>query len=140
MRALRLLSRDERGTAVIEMAIIVPVLVTFIYGIFQLGIMFQANAGMQHGLGEGARFATLCYNPSATSGCSTPSNDAIVTRISSKVFGTGVGTFSTPTVTDGPSGTTYKDLSVTFTMTPDFMFFKGPAINLTRTQRVYVAH
>jgi Flp pilus assembly protein TadG len=137
--ALLRLRRDERGAAVIEMAIILPVLVVFIYGIFQIGIMFQANAGMQHGLGEGARLATLCYNPSIN-GCGTPTNDEIKTRISAKVFGTKVGTFSEPTVTDGPSGSNYKTLSVTFTMTPDFLFFQAPPVNLTRSKRVYVAH
>ncbi len=38
-----------------------PILVLFIYGIFQVGLLFQANAGMQHALGEGAatrRFAS----------------------------------------------------------------------------------
>jgi Flp pilus assembly protein TadG len=133
------LRRDKRGAAVIEMAIALPVLVLFIWGIFQVGIAFQANAGMQHALGEGARLATLCYNPTPATGCSTPSNTAIRQRISDTVFGTRVGTFSTPTVTDGPSGSKYKDLSVTFTMPMNFLFFQAPNVNMTRTKRVYVA-
>ena len=132
------LCRDKSGAAVIEIAIALPTLVMFIWGIFQLGIAFQANAGMQHALGEGARLATLCVNPT-TSGCGTPTNDAIKARISARVFGTGVGTFSTPTVTDGPSGSKYKDLSVTFSMPMNFLFFNGPNISLTQTKRVYVA-
>lgn len=139
MTRLVSLHREERGTAVIEVAIALPVLVLFIWGIFQVGIAFQANAGMQHALGEGARLATLCYNPNPTTGCQTPTNTEISTRISQKVFGTRVGTFSTPTVTNGPSGSKYKDLSVTFTMPMNFLFFQGPAVNLTRTKRVYVA-
>jgi Flp pilus assembly protein TadG len=139
MKGLLRLRRDERGTAVIETAIILPVLVLFIFGIFQVGVMFQANSALQHGLGEGARFATLCYNPS-TNGCSTPTNDEIKAKISAKVMLLNAGTLSAPTVTDGPSGSNYKDLSITFTMTPDFLFFQGPAINLTRTKRVYHAY
>ncbi len=46
MKLLRLLKRDERGVAVIEIAIVLPVLILFIYGIFQVGILYQANAGM----------------------------------------------------------------------------------------------
>lgn len=132
------LRRDERGAATIEMAIALPTLVLFLWGIFQVGVAFQAKAGMQHALGEGARLATLCYNPSP-SGCSVPSNDAIEARITDRVFGTKVGVFNTPTVTDGPSGEQYKDLSVTFTMTPNFLFFNGPPVNITETKRVYVA-
>lgn len=139
MKKLLGILRHDRGAAVIEMAIALPTLVLFIWGIFQVGIAFQANAGMQHALGEGARLATLCYNPT-TAGCSTPSNDAIKAKISQKVYGTKVGTFSTPTVTDSPSGVTkYKDLSVTFTMPMNFLFFNGPNVNITKTKRVYVA-
>ena len=29
-------------------------------------------------------------------------------------------------------------LTVTFSYTPDFLFFSGPAINLTRTKQVYI--
>lgn len=133
-----LLRRDERGAAVIEMAIAVPVLTLFLWGIFQVGIAFQASAGMQHALGEGARLATLCY-PTAGGGCNNPTNDEIKNKISAKVFGTGVGTFGTPTVTDGPANSGYKDLSVTFTMPMNFLFFQAPSVSLTRSKRVYVA-
>ncbi len=138
MTRLFTLRRDQRGAATIEMAIALPTLVLFLWGIFQVGVAFQAKAGMQHALGEGARLATLCYNPTSA-GCSVPSNDAIEAKITDRVFGTKVGTFSEPTVTDGPSGEKYKDLSVTFTMTPNFLFFTGPPINITETKRVYVA-
>ena len=53
MKMIQLLRRDERGAAVIEMAIVLPVLILFIYGIFQVGILYQANAGMQHALAKG---------------------------------------------------------------------------------------
>src|SRR5512147_279872 len=89
-----LLRRNEEGAAAIEFAIALPVLLVMIYGIFQIGLIFQANAGMQHALGEGARYATLC-TPTST-GCNSPSDSAVVTRMSSKVFGMNIGTFSTP--------------------------------------------
>ena len=139
MKKLIDLWRDERGAAVIEMAIALPTLLLFVYGIFQVGVAFQAKAGMQHALGEGARYATLCYNPTVASGCSVPTNDQIKTRINDRVFGTKVGNYQVPTVTNGPAGSGYKTLSVTFTMTPNYLFFNGPAINITETKRVYVA-
>lgn len=139
MKRLTKIRVDQSGAATLEMAIALPTLILFVYGIFQVGVAFQAKAGMQHALGEGARFATLCYNPTVADGCSVPTNDAIKTRINGKVFGTKVGTFSPPNVTDGPAGSNYKDLSVTFTMTPDYLFFAGPPINITETKRVYVA-
>ena len=139
-KLFRLLRRDESGAAAIEMAIAVPVLTLFIWGIFQIGIAFQASAGMQHALGEGARFATLCA-PTAGGACATPTDAAIQSKISSKVFGTGVGTFGTPSVTT-PATTVCTDcrqLSVTFTMPMNFLFFNGPSVSLTRSKVVYMA-
>lgn len=140
MKRLVALCRDSRGAASIEMAIVVPVLTLFLWGIFQVGVVFQANAGMQHALGEGARLATLCYNPT-TSGCSTPSNSAIIAKIDEKKFGMKVGTFSTPTVTtpDPTECTECKDLQVSYTITPNFLFFTGKPVSFTRTKRVYMA-
>jgi hypothetical protein len=141
--------RDDRGAAVIEMAIALPVLVLFIWGIFQLGIIFQANAGMQHALGEGARLATICQDPTAEGVCSTATNEEIVARVDEKLFGTGLGNFEAailPPPVDDPatanvdeSDVDYIDLSTTFTMPTNFLFFDGPNIDLTRTKRVYVA-
>ncbi len=139
MKKLIQLQRDERGSAIIEMAIALPTLILFLYGIFQVGVAFQAKAGMQHALGEGARLATLCYNPTVANGCSVPSNTVIKNKINERVFGTKVGTYSEPTVTNGPTGEKYKTLTVTFTMTPNYLFFNGPPITITETKRVYVA-
>lgn len=140
MSVLKLLRRETEGAAAIEFAIALPVLLVLIYGIFQVGLVFQANAGMQHALGEGARYATLCV-PTST-GCNTPSDSAVVTRMSSKLFGMNIGTFGTPTVTT-PASTTCtfcRDLRVTYTVTPNYLFFRGPAISLSRSKRVYLAH
>lgn len=133
MSAVRSLRRDMRGVAAVEFAVALPVLLLFVYGIFQLGVVLQANAGMQHALGEGARYATLYPSPT---------DSQIQTRMTGAVFGMNVGTFGTPTVTtpEEDDCTYCKDLQVTYSVTPDFLFFTGPPITLTRTKRVYQAH
>lgn len=135
------LRRDNRGVAAIEMAIALPVMIMFIYGIFLIGVAEQAIAGMQHGLGEGARLATVCINPSAAGACDVPTDNDIIARIQTRAFGVGVGTFDPPTVsTPDPAVCTHcRDLSVTFHMPMDFLFFMGSQINITRTKRAYVA-
>ena len=140
MNLLKLLRRDQRGAAAIEFAIAVPVLVVMIYGIFQVGLIYQANAGMQHALGEGARLATLC-TPSGNA-CTSPSDTAIAAKMNAKKFGTNIGTFGDPSVTTplATSCTYCRDLSITYTVTPNFLFFRGPPLTLTRSKRVYVAH
>ena len=51
MIAFRKLSADQSGAAVVETALSLPVLLTFIYGMFQVGMVMAADAGMQHALG-----------------------------------------------------------------------------------------
>lgn len=131
MKKLSILRRDERGAAAIEMALALPILVSMIYGLFQVGLLYQANAGMQHALGEGARVATLYERFTANN---VPTDAAIKGRITSKLFGRGDGTFI---VADPVTGAGYKDLSVTYSKKMNFIFFNGPTITLTRSKRAY---
>ena len=125
------LSRDDRGVATIEMALTLPILLTFIYGIFQIGVILAANAGMQHALGEGARYATLFP---------TPTNEQIAARIEAKKFGVHVGTWTAAAVADPATGSSgYRDLSIGYSVTPNFLFFNGPVISWTRQKRVYLS-
>ncbi len=132
MSWLEKLRRDEQGVAAIETAFALPVLLLFVFGIFQIGVILQANAGMQHALGEGARLATIYPQPA---------DAAIVSKMDESEFGMNVGTFNTPTVTTPPATacTNCRDLQVTYTVTPNFVFFTAPAITLTRNKRVYTA-
>jgi Flp pilus assembly protein TadG len=133
MKLLNFIRRNEQGAAAIEFAIAVPVLVSFIYGIFQVGLLFYANAGMQHALGEGARYTTLCLSPTAT-GCSVPTDTQITTKVNAELFGPKDGTFTVATpVTAGNS----KTLTVTYTRTVKLLFIADKTITLTRTKKVY---
>lgn len=130
---------DERGAAALEMALALPVLVSMIYGIFTLGQVFEANAGMQHALGEGARYGTLCLSMASDGTCTLPSDTQISTKVSSKLFGTRNGTFDTPTVDSSTAASGYKTVTVKYHQTMNFLFFTGPTVNLIRSKRVYLA-
>lgn len=136
--ALLRLCNNERGASAIEFALSVPILITMIYGIFVFGQLFEADAGMQHALGEGARYATLCLNPTS-SGCTAPTSTQVTSKISSKLFGTSSGNWSTPTITTDTTAKTMT-ISVTYSQTMDFLFFTGPTVTLTRSKVVYYAH
>jgi Flp pilus assembly protein TadG len=134
MRKLLRLRRDERGAGAVEFALTVPVLITMIYGIFEFSQLYEANAGMQHALGEGARFATLCV-PTST-GCNAETNDDIKAKMNAKLFGPIDGTFNVQDPVTDASGN-FKTLTVTYTRTMNFLFFTGPAVTLTRSKLVY---
>jgi Flp pilus assembly protein TadG len=135
---IRLLKRDERGTAAIEMAIAVPVLVTMIIGIVSIGQLFMANAGIQHALGQAARQANLC-TAQGSAGCVLPTTTALKATMNSAVFGKYNGTWDNPSVDTSTASSGYITLSVTYHQTMSFAFFTGPTINLTRTKLVYLA-
>lgn len=131
MTLRRKIRADVQGAAVIEIAIALPVLILFIYGIFVVGQLFQASAGMQHALGEAARLATIYP---------TPSDADLQAKMTAKKFGTKSGTLGALVITDGGTpAVPYKDLSLTYSQPTDFIFFDGPNVSLTRTKRVYLA-
>jgi len=130
--------RDEGGAAAIELAFALPVLVLFIYGIFVIGQLMAANAGAQNALGQGARYATLCLNPTEDTGCTLPSDGDIQAKISAGLFGTSSGSWSTPTI-DRHDADHYLTIEVSYTRSLDFLFFQGPTVTLTRSKKVYTA-
>jgi len=135
MTLLRHLRANEDGAAVVELAISLPVLVTLIYGIFECSQLYEANSGMQHALGEGARYATLCIPDTASStGCDNPTDTNIKAAENAKLFGPAGGSFNVQDVVDG---TNVKTLTITYTRPMNFLLFAGPTITLTRSKQVY---
>lgn len=131
MKRLIQIIRDPKGAAVIEIAFALPAMVIMMWAIVQLGLVFRAMSGIQHALGEGARFATLFPQPD---------NDDIKDRIEENVYGIGPGTFvvSDPVVGIA-DGTVFLDLQVSYSQSTDLLLVPGPTINVTRTKRVWVA-
>lgn len=119
----------ERGSAVVEFAVAAPILVMMIWGMFQVFVVYQANAGMKHALGEAARYATIFP---------TPSDSAIQAKITSSKFGVANGTWGTPTITTD-TGTRTKTISVTYSQPTDFLMFAGPTVTLSDSKVVYLS-
>src|SRR5688500_3061636 len=131
MKRLLQLRRDSRGAAVIEMAFALPAMIVMLWMIVQLGLVFRAMSGIQHALGEGARFATLFP---------TPDDEVVKQRITDAVYGIGPGTFTiADPVTDVADGTSYMDLEVSYTQSTDLLLLPGPDITVSRTKRVWIA-
>lgn len=124
------LLRDESGANAIEFAIALPVLILFIYGIFVVGLLFMANAGLQHALGQAARYATLYP---------MPSDDDIRAMVMANDFGLGNGTLSTPEIDNSAVAAGYKTITLTYSQPTDFIFVPGPTVTMSRSKRVYLA-
>lgn len=133
---LKKLRQSEDGAGAIEFAIAAPILIMFIYGTFAFGQILEADAGMQHALGQGARYATLCLSPTST-GCTVPTDTAITTKVTSALFGP--ASSITPTITTDTTAKT-KTISLTYSQAMNFLFFTGPTVTFTRTKVVYYAN
>jgi hypothetical protein len=133
-RLTRKLSRNQQGTAVMEFAIAVPVLVSLIWGIFQVSMLLEAQAGMQSALGQAARDATIYP---------TPTDTQIQNKITSSRFGLGCTTcWQTPTIDTShalPADGGYWVISVEYDMPTNFLFFTGPTVALKQSKTVYLS-
>lgn len=128
------LAMEERGAAAIEFGIIAPVLLLMLLGLLQLGVMFNAQAGLKNAVAEGARYATIYPNPSDTQ---------IRDRITDRRFGMDPTLIVGPTITrrtdGGPDGNVkYVDITMTYSVPMNFVFFQLPAVQLTETRRAYI--
>jgi hypothetical protein len=139
VKLFRKIRRNESGAAAVEMAFAVPVLIVMIWMFVQLAQVYRALAGIQQALGEGARYATLCLNPSAA-GCTSPTPTAVQTEVRNSVYGIGPGTFTVPLPSSGTSGTSkYYDVTVQYTQPTNLLLVPGPTINVSRKKRVWIA-
>ena len=76
----RLFRRDrEKGASAVEFAIVVPLLLTLVFGIMETGWLFAQLVEVRNGAREGARMAVVDY-PTPGSGDS----GAIVTQVCSR--------------------------------------------------------
>jgi Flp pilus assembly protein TadG len=136
MSRIRRLACNEAGSSALEFALAVPVLISMIYGIFTFGQLFEADAAMQSALGEGARYATLCLNPTSSGTCTAPTDSQISTVVTSNLYGPAHSL--TPTFSTDTTNKT-KTITLTYTTQLNFLFFQSPNITMTRKKTAYYA-
>ncbi|MBR0939090.1 TadE/TadG family type IV pilus assembly protein [Bradyrhizobium jicamae] len=116
------LFRDERGAALVEFSVVVPLWLSLTFGIMQAGLVLWAQVGLQHGVELAARCASVTdiaikyggltkASPCYTNVSSSPNASANVAAIKSYAAANSFGlnpptnTFSvnpgTPTCTNG---------------------------------------
>jgi Flp pilus assembly protein TadG len=66
LRKLRRLTRSERGTAVVEFALIAPLLFLLVFGIIEFARILNAYNDITQLAGQGARAAAVSVNPDGT--------------------------------------------------------------------------
>lgn len=126
---LRTLFARSQGSAAIEFAIAAPVLLGLIFGVIQFGMLFMANAGLQHAVEEGARYATIYPRPDESQ---------IIAKVNANRFGLRPDAVTGPTVSFGEdNGTDYAQITMSYQVPMNFVFYKVPGVTLTKTRRAY---
>ena len=99
----------RRGGAIVEFAVVLPLLLTILFGIIEYGYVFMVRQSLQHAAREGARLASLQT--------SVPPYANVIQRVNDVMAPVNVP-INTPTVTQGPCEETvsvsvpYDDVSL----------------------------
>lgn len=51
--------KSEKGSAIVEFAVIVPIVVMLVFGIFEIGVTYSKYIALTHAAREGARLAAV---------------------------------------------------------------------------------
>lgn len=76
MKASRIFRKSERGQAMVEFAIIVPILLVVLLGIMQLGVVYNNWVSLTDAARAGARKGAVCR-----SGCSPDATTAVTNAV-----------------------------------------------------------
>jgi Flp pilus assembly protein TadG len=129
MTRLGRLWRDRSGASALEFALVAPLFILLITGIFQMGMGFYANAGLRSGVEAAARYAQIYPRPA---------DSQITATLSSSTFGLNPALLGTPTLTHGTAnGQAYVDISATYNYRLDIMFMPSATIALNSSRRAY---
>lgn len=120
---------DDRGVTTVELAFTLPSVLLVIIGIVQLSTIMFAKAGLQQAIESGARYATMYPSPS---------DSQIIAKVSSNRYGLDSSRITGPTVSHGTSnGVNYVDLTMSYSVPVNFVFFQSGSLSLSQSQRAY---
>lgn len=127
--AERVLRRDERGAALVEFAVVLPILVLFVFGIVQFGLAYSARVELTNAVREGARTAAIGRSacPPASPEPATFLDDCVVASTRGAASGLQMASIdvqpTTCPATPGPADN--ASVRATYPMRYDIPFFRS---------------
>jgi len=100
--------QNERGAAAVEFALLLPVLLTILYGIIEFGMIMYGREVVTNASREGARAGIIQVSPKPTSG-------QITTIATNYLTGTGINPSQVTIAVTGAGGASPTMLTVTAT-------------------------
>jgi Flp pilus assembly protein TadG len=113
--------QNERGAAAVEFALLLPVLLTILYGIIEFGMIMYGREVVTNASREGARAGIIQVSPKPTSG-------QITTIATNYLTGTGINPSQVTIVVTGAGGASPTMLTVTATYNYPWLVPYIPAV------------
>ncbi|QZD89606.1 pilus assembly protein [Qipengyuania aurantiaca] len=133
LEQLTSLREDKRGTAIIEFALLAPIVLGLFFGIIQIGISMQAYNSMRSVASDTARYAVVEYmNENTISDATIATKAKSIATSAPYLMNNSVAITITPVTTPRVHGTHEKTLQITYTP-PDVL----PFFNFTSKQMSY---
>lgn len=128
-RLLQPLRRDSRGAMAAQLSLTLPLWIMLIFSVFNISRFYWARAGLQNGLGEAARTATLW--PLRT-------NAVLRTAFEDTMFGITSSEKPTLTFVTGTSnGQNFIDIRVVYNPKFYLLFIGVQPVTLTYSRRAF---
>lgn len=126
--APRLLS-DARAAALVEFALVAPILLGMLMGSVQLGRIYLANAGLRNTVEDAARYATIWPRPTQTQ---------ITARMAANRFGLEADNITSQSVVFTDDSPDYVTISMTYNVTVSYVLAEQ-TFAFAESRRAYVS-
>lgn len=135
----RRLSDETRGAAVIEFAILAPVVFGLMIGVVQIGLGMQAYNSMRSVAGDAARYAVVEYQKGNAPGNATIENQAIAIATSGTYnLANSVDIDVTNAATERFDGAWEKTITITYTVPAVLPLFDWTSPTLTYSRPIFL--
>ena len=136
---LRRLTNDDRGAAIIEFAILAPIVFGLMIGIIQIGLGMQAYNSMRGVAGDAARYAVVEYQKGNAPGNATIENQAIAIATSAEYnLDPAVDIDVTNAAVERFDGAWEKTITITYTVPAMLPFFDWASPTLTFSRPIFL--
>lgn len=133
------LRRDERGTAIIEFALLAPVIFGLFFGLIQIGISMQAYNSLRGVASDTARYAVVEYMNGDLVDDSTIANKATsIATGAPYLLNSSVSATITPVANPRVHGTHEKKLRITYTPPTVLPFFDFTSKQMSYERPIFV--
>ena len=127
---IRSILRDRTASSTVDFAFALPVLVTMMLGMLQMGQVLHTSGAMRHALGEGIRFAKV--DPTAT-------ESQVLAEVRDELAAIDPDGISTLTFERGlTNGARYGKIDISYRLEPMIPLVPVPAITLNESKTAYL--